>query len=205
MVAGCRGACRGQTNTMQATGALEELSPADTPLSRSRDDVREEIRRKGANINPESLLATDYLNHFNEIIMLFDLAADMPECFEDAAAWQPLSYEEHFARSNLGEKDLTIEAYQHSPDDIRAQFDMAVHALDAHLLAGIENCLTLLEVTGTENFQHNCSQLAADTRTYIDRLSAIIHGTDSPVPVHERPETETLQEAQQTIDSLFSK
>ena len=33
--------------------------------------------------------------------MLFDLAADMPDCFEDAAAWQPLSYAGHFARSNL--------------------------------------------------------------------------------------------------------
>ena len=31
------------------------------------------VRVRGKNINEETLLATDYLNHFNEIIMLFDI------------------------------------------------------------------------------------------------------------------------------------
>ena len=39
---------------------------------------------QGTNIDPQTLLATDYLNHFNEIVMLLELIPDMPECFEDA-------------------------------------------------------------------------------------------------------------------------
>jgi hypothetical protein len=50
-----------------------------------------------ANINPITGLATDYLNHFNEAIMMLELAPEMPDCMEDLSAWRPLSYCEHFA------------------------------------------------------------------------------------------------------------
>jgi hypothetical protein len=46
-------------------------------------------RLQGSNVNPLTLLATDYLNHFNEIVMIFGIVGDCPECLEDAAAWQP--------------------------------------------------------------------------------------------------------------------
>ena len=39
---------------------------------------------RGKNINETTLLATDYLNHFNEIIMVLELVPDMPECLEEA-------------------------------------------------------------------------------------------------------------------------
>ena len=193
----------GDAKPMHTHATQETETTAGGGNARSRDAVREEIRLKGSNINPESLLATDYLNHFNEIIMLFDLAADMPDCFEDAAAWQPLSYAEHFERSNLGDKDLMIEAYEHSPDDIRERFDTTVQTLDSHLLIGIDRCLAVLEADGTDAFRHVCSELASETRGYIDRLSAIIHGTDGHVPLHDGQTSETLEETQQTIDSLF--
>ena len=37
-------------------------------------DLRHSVR--GSNINEETLLATDYLNHFNEAIMLLELVTD---------------------------------------------------------------------------------------------------------------------------------
>ncbi|HEY5598367.1 MAG TPA: hypothetical protein VIK47_06140, partial [Kiloniellales bacterium] len=54
---------------------------------------------RGKNIHEDTLLATDYLNHFNEVIMLIGMIPDMPECLRDAQAWQPKSYEEHFRDS----------------------------------------------------------------------------------------------------------
>src|ERR1700691_1626323 len=65
-----------------------------------------------ANINPRTGLATDYLNHFNEAIMLLEMIPDMPECSEDFLEWQPLSYREHFTASNFKARDLAIEAYE---------------------------------------------------------------------------------------------
>ena len=54
-----------------------------------------------ANINPRTGLATDYLNHFNEAVMLLEMIPDMPECAEDFLGWQPLTYREHFTASHF--------------------------------------------------------------------------------------------------------
>ena len=61
---------------------------------------------------PAPGLATDYLNHFNEAIMLLEMVPDMPECAEDFLTWTPLSYAEHFWASNFKARDLAIEAYE---------------------------------------------------------------------------------------------
>jgi hypothetical protein len=44
-------------------------------------------RLQGTNINGTKLLTTDYLSHFNEGIMLIEMAPDMPDIIEDVLAW----------------------------------------------------------------------------------------------------------------------
>src|SRR5207302_8146090 len=78
---------------------------------------------RAANINPRTGLATDYLNHFNEAIMLLEMIPDMPECAEDFLTWSPLSYVEHFWASNFKARDLAIEAYESADAKIRTEFD----------------------------------------------------------------------------------
>jgi hypothetical protein len=75
---------------------------------------------RAANINPRTGLATDYLNHFNEAIMLLEMIPDMPECAEDFLSWHPLSYSEHFTASNFKARDLAISAYDSADASIRA-------------------------------------------------------------------------------------
>ena len=43
-------------------------------------------RLLGTNINSVTLLATDYLDHFNEVIILIEMVADMPDMIEDVLA-----------------------------------------------------------------------------------------------------------------------
>jgi hypothetical protein len=76
-----------------------------------------------ANIVPATGLATDYLNVFNEAIMLFGLLPDMPDMIDELLVWQPLSYEQHFARSGFQAKDLAILAYQNCDPALKAPFD----------------------------------------------------------------------------------
>jgi hypothetical protein len=83
-------------------------------------------RARGSNVNEKTLLATDYLNHVNEIVMLLDLVPDAPECLEDCKAWQPLSYQDHFRASNIADRDLAIEAYDFSPPAFKEPFDRLV-------------------------------------------------------------------------------
>jgi hypothetical protein len=88
-----------------------------------------------ANINPRTGLATDYLNHFNEAIMLLEMIPDMLECAEDFLGWQPLSYREHFMASNFKARDLAISAYDSADAGIRAEFDRITGAMTSILTA----------------------------------------------------------------------
>ena len=90
---------------------------------------------RAANINPHTGLATDYLNHFNEAIMLLEMVPDMPACVEDFLTWRPLSCAEHFWASNFKARDLAIEAYETADPKIRAEFDAITEKMTSILLA----------------------------------------------------------------------
>ena len=88
-----------------------------------------------ANINPRTGLATDYLNHFNEAIMLLEMVPDIPECADDFLGWHPLSYREHFTASNFKARELAIEAYDSADPDVRTEFDNVTTAMTSILTA----------------------------------------------------------------------
>jgi hypothetical protein len=90
---------------------------------------------KAANINPRTGLATDYLNHFNEAIMLLEMIPDIPECAEDFLQWHPLSYAEHFTASHFAARDLAITAYENADLGIRAEFDNITRNMTSILVA----------------------------------------------------------------------
>ena len=90
---------------------------------------------RAANINPRTGLATDYLNHFNEAIMLLEMIPDIPECAEDFHDWIPLSYAEHFIASNFRSRDLAIEAYELADAKVRIEFDNITSSMTSILTA----------------------------------------------------------------------
>ncbi|ABA05952.1 conserved hypothetical protein [Nitrobacter winogradskyi Nb-255] len=88
-----------------------------------------------ANINPQSCLATDYLNHFNEAIMLLEMIPDMPDCVEDFLNWRPMTYQEHFMASGFKAREQAIEAYENAAPEIRAEFDRLTITMTSILTA----------------------------------------------------------------------
>jgi hypothetical protein len=98
------------------------------------DDARAAALR-AANINPRTGLATDYLNHFNEAIMLLEMIPDMPESAEDFMSWRPLTYAEHFTASHFRARDLAIEAYESADPTTRAEFDNITSTMTSILTA----------------------------------------------------------------------
>ena len=107
---------------------------SDRQLPNPPDEARA-AKLRAANINPRTGLATDYLNHFNEAIMLLEMIPDMPECAEDFLGWQPLSYCEHFTASNFKARELAIEAYDSADAGIRAEFENITTAMTSILTA----------------------------------------------------------------------
>ncbi len=104
---------------------MASSKPSLFPVAKQTDPNRasREAELSAANINPRTGLATDYLNHFNEAVMLLEMIPDMPDCAADFMEWQPLTYPEHFMASNFKARDLAIEAYEQADPDIRARFD----------------------------------------------------------------------------------
>ena len=84
------------------------------------------VRLAGTNINEQTLLATDYLNHYNEIVMTLGMVPDFRDLMEDVKDWRPISYTEHFQNSAFSDKELAIEAYDHVPEWFRAPFEQTI-------------------------------------------------------------------------------
>jgi hypothetical protein len=156
-------------------------------------------RLAAANINPHTGLATDYLNHFNEVVMMLEMLPAMPDCAEDVLAWQPLSYEDHFEASCFKEKRLAIEAFHAAPPPVRRALRDVVATLDtavcekqgrlraaSEMPAGIDDLATTLAMETVE-----------EIKPLIANASAIIHG-------HLDPADEGEADSQASIDALFA-
>jgi hypothetical protein len=133
-------------------------------------------RAQGSNVNEKTLLATDYLNHINEIVMLLELVPDAPECLEDCRAWQPLSYADHFRQSGIADRDLAIEAYPWSPPQYKEPFDRLVAEMNRLVDISVARLAALLETNNEEQVRHVATRASQNMQDLIGRASAVIHG-----------------------------
>lgn len=128
-------------------------------------------------IDPISGLASDFLNQFNEISMLLDMASEDIELLEDLSDWSPRDYVAHFEASNFRDSSMVLEAYGLCPSETRARFDSLSGELGDVINAGLG---AIASHPGDPARAEAQSQaLAADVRARIDALSAIIHPTES--------------------------
>ena len=130
----------------------------------------------GTNINESTLLASDYLNHFHELVMLLEAISSEPSSFaDDLLSWRPLTYEEHFAESGFRDKSLAIAAYRRAPPKIRARFDEAVARLHGEAVTLIAEVATDLN-RGNKDLNKTCEKAALRLRILIDEANAIANG-----------------------------
>lgn len=153
---------------------------ADTPPDAATGDdefLALQERVKGSNIDETTLLATDYLNHFNELVMLLEMVADMPEIFDDVKAWQPKSYKDHFRDSTIEGKDLAIEAYDHVPGIYREPFEQTIEQLNAMIANATDRLERNLADGDMEVLKANAQIMSRLIQKLMDMASAIIHGS----------------------------
>jgi len=153
---------------------------------------------KGTNINEVTLLATDYLNHYNELVMLLDLVPDMPEMLDDAKAWKPKTYAEHFMDSSFSDKELAIQAYDNAADEHRLPFDEALTEADDMIALAINTIEATVKAGNEAQLRDLVSSTSRDIQEILDRASAIINGDYG---VKEEADSVTLD--QSDIDALF--
>src|SRR5262245_63475177 len=106
----------------QATRSSGPAGPAETDAG-------------GVNINPDTGLCTDYLNHFNEAIMVLEMLTVVPEVIDEFISWQPRNYSDHFAESNFKNRDAVLAAYQTADPVTREALDALADSMNTMLAA----------------------------------------------------------------------
>lgn len=144
-------------------------------------------RLRAANINPSTGLATDYLNHYNEIAMMIASLEDAPEMCGEVLDWRPVGYPTHFRMTGFKERDLAIAAYESISTDVKARFLAARRDLELAIMDVQERI---------EAHPEAAAQLASSAPRIFDaiaRLGGVINGG-----------TGEASAAQADVDSLFS-
>lgn len=88
-------------------------------------------------INPLSGLANDYLNLFNELVMILEQLPQMPELIEDLLLWRPVSYRDYFLKSRLAGSRSALEAYDRVNPSFKRRFETMVQELDVVAVAAV--------------------------------------------------------------------
>jgi hypothetical protein len=151
-------------------------------------------RLVAANINPTTLLATDYLNHFNEASMMLQMLPEIPDCITDLVQWRPLTYAEHFAESTFRDRELAIAAHERADPAVRRRLDELADEMNAILGSTIDavlDCTPLRAVALIEETSHRLRPLVA-------QAAAVINGSGPSVVTDAEADAH-----QAAVDALF--
>jgi hypothetical protein len=142
--------------------------------------------RAAALVNPASGIANDYLNHFNEALLLIEnLPALLPEMIDEMLAWRPVGYREYFTNSPLPGSVATLEIYDTLDDDFRSDFESMVLILNKIVTESIAVITAARKPDGTlepEEVTDVCETLSAKLRRVLDRTADLVnHGYAPPL------------------------
>jgi hypothetical protein len=141
--------------------------------------------RAAALVNPASGIANDYLNHFNEILLLIEnLPALLPEMVDELLAWRPVSYRQYFTDSPLPGSVVTLEIYDSLDEEFRKDFESMVEMLDKIIIESIDVIKGARRPDGTleaEEIEETCENLSQRLRKVLDRTADLVnHGYAPP-------------------------
>jgi hypothetical protein len=143
------------------------------------DTWREKV--KGTLINPDTLLATDYMNHFNEVMMLVEMLPDMPDMLPDCVGWQSKTYPEHFIQIGLDYGPLAAEAYRHVPSSIKVPFELTVAQLNAVIHLTVKRAAASIAIDALDEMRRSVSAGTIAMRKLSETLSGIINGSKQTI------------------------
>lgn len=75
-------------------------------------------------------LSTDYLNQYNEALMLLEMSAMDPSLASDLKAWRPVGYVEHFESSQLRCGHGAVAAYRQLSRNSQMAFEQLCGGMD---------------------------------------------------------------------------
>lgn len=177
---------------------LGNMSPGADHSGRSILAERDSIeRRASALVNPASGLANDFLNVYNEILMLIEMLPTMPELADDISSWRPASYRAYFLQSQLPGRIEALEAYTRLDPTFRGLFEASVENLAE---CGVASVATIGRAIAA-GAEDGDAQIAALCAKCGARLRARLHATEQLVNFGHAVHT---RDAQARVEALFS-
>jgi len=188
------------------TGGIVNADCAMTLPQKARSNRLPEVYRRvflstidparltAANINPTTLLATDYLNHFNEASMMLEMLPEIPDCITDLVQWRPLTYAEHFAESNFKDRELAIAAHELADPDARRRLDELADEMNAILASTIDAVLDSTPLHAATVIESTSQRL----RLLVAQAAAVINGSGLTVVTDADADA-----PQAAVDALF--
>jgi len=106
----------------------------------SGSDGQDMLEARAASlVNPASGIANDYLNHFNEVLLLIEnLPTLLPEMLDELLEWRPVTYREYFAKSLLPGSAGALQIYDSLDDGFRREFESIIDGVNAMAVASID-------------------------------------------------------------------
>ncbi|WP_207481097.1 hypothetical protein [Arenibaculum pallidiluteum] len=147
------------------------------PKADREEFLRWRERVRGTNISGKTLLATDYLNHFNEIVMLVEMVPDMPDMIDECRAWCPKGYQQHFRESGFHDRDLAIEAYEHVPKPFRDAFEATIEQMNAVVAFTVGRIEEARSAGDEERLRRDCQLAVGMMQRIVQVANGIIHGS----------------------------
>lgn len=166
-----------QTTTKPSTGAGETLLDPEA-LARG-------------NINPRTGLATDYLNHFNEVVMLLELLPGAPEFADDILAWRPLSYHDYFVTSHFKDRELALIAYEAADPFARESLDELSETMNGMLLVALDK----LRTASPDEAAALGTEVAAALKPVVARAGSVINAQEAVIEVADEDAAQAMADA----------
>lgn len=149
-------------------------------------------------VNQSTGLANDYLNVFNEILLLLEFLPTMPEMTDEALAWQPRSYREYFLQSPLPGAREAVRRYERLDPALRESFESILKRLNEIALEAQRT--VAVEMNGPnfpESIAEPCETTAAAMRAGLAYVARLINEGPSD-ECREKKTTKSTNERKQS-------
>jgi hypothetical protein len=158
------------------------------------EDTRDSSARLlAANVNPATGLATDYLNHFNEAIMLLEMLPDCPDCMGAFLDWRAKDYRAHFTDGGSQSGQVAIDAYANADPEARADLEVLAKMMTAVIETTRAAISAGMPAATAAVF---ASRAAASLKPLVARAGAVING---------EPAMEAAASPQAAVDTLMRR
>jgi hypothetical protein len=163
-------------------------------------EIEELLEKASQIVNPASGIANDYLNQYNEILLLVEnLPILMPEMVEELLAWKPKTYIHYFETSPLPHGDTTIKIYKRLNPKFRESFEAHSEVINQHangIIAVIESRRDENNEIVWEHLDDYCAKMSSILRAEIEKANHFVnHGMDLPPETPQQMADRLMQQA----------